>query len=296
MITESIFRIRVWIAVCILNCILNAPSQEPRPLVQGLTPVNPDDPKGLQLGLGVPRTVDTNGNVVYLDVTFTTKEYQQAAFNLVLQEANRVAREMQLPEHLPITESNITEAYISPFGSSYRTKAIGNVTTSNYIYKVNEGRKFSGLGIVDYNQTCLKLTQPKLPISLMDTNDAYQLATQWLAAASMDVNSLNRDCKVHVALAPYWNSLARLGDMPERSFVPIYIVWWSPSEKQPKWRNDSAYVELFLPTKKLLQLNVDSPEYILRKPLVFTNLSSLFPGTAQILTNGTSIPLFVPRS
>jgi len=39
---------------------------------------------------------------------------------------------------------------------------------------------------------------------------------------------------------------------------------------------------LFLPTKKLIQMSVHDPKYILRQPLVFTNLSSLFPGTGRI--------------
>src|SRR5258708_17526711 len=35
----------------------------------------------------------------------------------------------------------------------------------------------------------------------------------------------------------------------------------------------------------LIQLSVSDPRYILRKPLLFTNLASLFPGTAPIFTN-----------
>lgn len=277
--------IRLWLVVFILNCLLNVQAQEPKVLIRGLTPINPDDPKGLQLGPGVPRVVDTNGNVIELDVTFTTKEYQRAAFNLVLEEANRVAREMELSENLPITVSNITGAYISPFGCSYRTKAIGNITTSNYTYYVSEDKKFNQLDTVNYDQTCLQLEKQKLPINLLDTNAPYQLATQWLASASMDVNGLNRYCKAHVVLTPFWNGLSRLGDTPEYDFVPIYLVWWSSPEEEAEGRNDAAYVELFLPTKKLLQLCVDDPKYIARKPLIFTNLPSLFPGTARILTN-----------
>jgi len=54
-----------------------------------------------------------------------------------------------------------------------------------------------------------------------------------------------------------------------------------------------ADVELFLPTKKLLQLDVDDPKYILRKPLVFTNLASLFPGTGRV-TGFTNFPPSAP--
>jgi hypothetical protein len=116
----------------------------------------------------------------------------------------------------------------------------------------------------------------------MNTNEAYQLAIQWLAAASIDVNGLNRDCKAHVALSPYWNGLSRLGQKPKKNFVPIYYVWWTSPKNDVEGYGGVASVELFPPTKKLLQLSVDDPKYILRKAVVFADLDSLFPGTAPI--------------
>src|SRR5580698_3396347 len=89
-------------------------------------PLDLEDPKGLKLGPGVPREVDANGNVIGMDLSFTTAQYQNAALNLMVEEANRVARDMRLPENLPITASNINDAYVSPFGFSYRARSIGN--------------------------------------------------------------------------------------------------------------------------------------------------------------------------
>ena len=123
-----------------------------------------------------------------------------------------------------------------------------------------------------------------MPIAQMDTNAAYQLAIKWLMAAHMDVKGLNHDCKARVALSPSWNGLADLGDIPQKDFVPIYYVWWTPLENDAPG-NSPAQVELYLPTKSLLQFDVYDPKYILRKPLVFTNLAVLFPGVAPIHTN-----------
>lgn len=272
--------IKLLIVVSALDIISNGMAQEP---ITSLKPVLPNyNSKGRELPAGVPRVVDTNGNVVYIKHSFTTAAFQAEALKLVIQEANRVAQELKLPEELPITRSNLVESFVGPFGFTYAYNKIGNITTKHYMYGIEQGDKFSNLVIAHYDQACLNYEKQSLPIEQMNTNAAYQLATQWLAAASMDVKGLNRDYQVHIALSPYWNGLATLGEKPRKQFVPIYFVWWT---NDPKGRGSVADVELFEPTKTLLQLSVQDPKYILRKPLVFTNLAALFPGVAPIYTN-----------
>lgn len=255
-------------------------------------PERADDPKGLKLPRGVPRGVDPDGNVVSIDHRFTTPQYQRAAAQLVLQEANQVAEEMRLSgEVLPITETNVLELHTFPFGLSYAENSMGGLArTSNYVYMVSGNNKFSGLGVADYDQTCLRLAKTLVPLDQMDTNAAYQLATQWLATVSMDVAGLNRDCKPHAAVSAYWSGLGKLGRVPTKAFAPIYFIWWTTPENDSSGFGDVAYVELFLPTKKLIQLHVYDPKYILRKPLVFTNLDSFFPGTGRV----TVFPKYSP--
>jgi hypothetical protein len=244
-----------------------------------------------ELPRGVPRTVLPDGRI-YVDTRFSTRDYQQEAFKLVLQEANKVAAELNLPEKLPIMETNVTHAYIVPFGYALTTKSIGNITTENYWYNVREGNRFSHLTIADYDSTCLQYQKKhKLPARQMDTNAAYVMATQCLARLSMDVNGLNRDCVAHVALSPSWNDLDKLGDKPRGpTFVPIYFVWWTSAINRTDGYGCVASVELYLPTKSLIALGVDDPKYILRKPLVFANLAALFPQTNAPVTVITNWP------
>ncbi len=256
---------------------LEPPGLIPRPLF-------PDDPKGLKLPGALPRMVDTNGNVVWIDEQFTTKAYERAAFKQLLQEANRVARELQLPEPLAIAETNLVEAFVGPFGYNYIHKRVGVVSTKHYCYYVCQGNKFNELDVANYDETCLKLRKlGAFPITQMNTKSAYQLATQWLVAASMDVKRLNQDCSAHIAVSPFWNGLAHLGEKPKKQFVPIYFVWWTSAENDLEQHGSVAYVEFYSPTETLLQLSVSNPKYILRKPLVFTNLDSLLPGTAPVI-------------
>ena len=231
---------------------------------------------------GVPRVVNPDGSLFYIDIGFTTSEFQNEALRLVIKEANKAARDLQLHESLPILRTNLTHAFVSSFGYvCVRGGTIGNITTSNYWYGVERGYKFSDLTIANYDAYYVEYRSDKylLPIQRMDTNAAYQLAAQWLTALHMDVKGLNQDCKLHIDLATEMNSSKR----NDGKFTPLYYIWWEP--KGGRYQVGGASVELYLPTKTLLQLSVDDPKYILRPPIVFTNLAALFPGKAAITTN-----------
>jgi hypothetical protein len=145
------------------------------------------------------------------------------------------------------------------------------------MYGAEAGDKFSIIVDTHEQEKCWKYFDKGYvwPISKINTNAAYQLATQWLAAVRMDVAGLNRDCRVSVTVD---NAYVQA---PAGKFVPIYWVSWVPTNCEGL---SAASVRLFTPTKTLLDLKVDDQKYILRKPLVFTNLSELFPGAARIHT------------
>lgn len=267
----------LWIAVSLAGLfLLNLPAEDllkiPNNAAQELPP-------------GVPRTVSTNGELVSIDFMFTTPAYQEAAFRLVVQEANQVALDMGLKENCPIAKDNIVHAFIAPFGYAFTETAIGNIKTTNYWYFVKRGNKFSDVTIANIDHRCREYAiRCQWPVKRFDTNAPYQLATQWLTAAKMDVQGLNRDYDVRVAVDGYWNSV-EMGGLPKRRFTPLYIVSWLTKGKPHYSAGGGASVELFLPTKTLLSLSVEDSKYILRPPLVFTNLAALFPGKAEIKTN-----------
>jgi hypothetical protein len=263
--------------LCQVVIAQDAPDLVPRAIFK-------DDPKGLKLPAAVPRMVDTNGNVVWIDHNFTTKQYQQAAFKLVLREANQVAKELELPGEYPIVESNLVEAIITPFGFNFVNNTIGSVTTKNYCYYISQGNMFSYIEGTHQTAECLSLensfTWPKEQI---DTNSAYRLAVHFLTAVSMDVRKLRRDCNViikpdNIYVHP-----------PPEFFVPLYWVNWTRKGYVPNGdvanaiSNDIASVLVFTPTKKLFSLRVEDPRYIGRRPLVFTNIDSLLPGRAPVI-------------
>jgi hypothetical protein len=225
---------------------------------------------------GVPEPLTPSGVYTH-GMLFTTQAYQKEARKLVLQEANLVAKELLLPEKLPLTDSNVLSFFIAPFGFAHVKKAIGNITTENYWYNVGKDSKLSELTIANWERRCVRYREEyKWPTERMDTNSAYRAATQWLAKASMDVVGLNRECQVHAEIDAYWNGTKRGELFKKASFVPIYEVYWvSPNDTNAFGHGVAAAVELFAPSNALLSLRIENPKFILRKPLVFTNLDAL---------------------
>ena len=242
-----------------------------------------------ELPPGVPKIILADGTVE-VPMMFTSKAYQREVYQLLIREANAVARQLALPEKLPITETDVVACFISPFGFDYAHQRLGNITTSKYVYGAEQGNKFSELIIAHYDNTCLALCKRRKPLREFDRKTPYELATQWLAAVSMDVAALNRTCSAHVDASPFWNDLADLGDRPKgRSFVPIYVVWWEPRDGS----HCPVSVELYLPKKLLIQLTVEDPAFIQRPPLVVTNLAAVFPGSYPTITNHPAVPEMV---
>ncbi len=197
-----------------------------------------------------------------------TEPYQKEALKLVIQEANQVARELRLTENLPITETNLVTSFILPYAGAQAWKTIGKVVTRNYAYYVSRDNKFSYLeGTHQQEDRRRWHSEYWWPVNRMDTNAVYQMATQSLAAVSMDVEGLNRDCRLHI------DAYTPQGLGKGAHFMPVYTVYWT---KGRKGEGSTASVQLFAPTKTILQLRVEDPRYILRQPITVTNVGALF--------------------
>ncbi|MCW5555665.1 MAG: hypothetical protein KIS67_26345 [Verrucomicrobiae bacterium] len=214
-----------------------------------------------------------------MKITFTTPAYNKEALRLVLQEANKIAEDLRLPEKLPITQEDIVERFIAPYGITKHRPTIGMIHTKRYGYYVSVGYKMSYVEGTHQDQDCRRwMEQYKWPRSRIDTNAAYQLAAQWLAAAKMDVAALHRDCQIRVEPESYWNAA---NPKKETTFVPIYDVYWVSEENRRDGQGSTASVKLFAPTKTLISLRVEESKYILRSPLVFTNLDLLLSDSTK---------------
>jgi hypothetical protein len=222
-----------------------------------------------QVGVNVQNdsVAATNPNQILksLPLTYTTQAYRDEVLRLMLKEANEVAGKLRLNDSMPIISSNLVEKHITP--PRMAKIGVGSITTSNYVYYFSVGDKFSSIVRTDSNKNRNEIKAKYLwPIDRMDTNAAYQTATQWLKSVSIDVEALNRDCDTVVRA---WTPEGVNG----KHFVPQYSIYWVI--KGTKDSGSVAEVEFLEPTKSLIQLYVENSQYILRQPLQVTNLASL---------------------
>jgi hypothetical protein len=88
--------------------------------------------------------------------------------------------------------------------------------------------------------------------SLIDSNGAYHMATNWLSRVYVDVPMLNRKYQVHVGQPGFWATPpAKLGeDGKDWTVLPLYYVTWTKDDYQ------AAKVGIFGPTKQFIGLTI----------------------------------------
>lgn len=111
------------------------------------------------------------------------------------------------------------------------------------------------------------MSSARLPLSQMETNAARQLAEKWLRAMRMDVNGLNRDCRLSIDLDGFYNRI----ETADREFVPIYVIRWQLRNEPDPMKSCAANVKLFLPEEILMSLAVRGTNYNRRATVVLTN-------------------------
>ncbi len=200
------------------------------------------------------------------ELLWTSPAYQSRAYQLMLAEANTVRKDLKLPVD-PIQPGDITEQYVRPPRFGYG----GHLTTARYDFQFDTAGKL---------QTLLRfsLVWPPEPIettygrlfkspSLLDTNSAYQLATQWLAQLSVDVAALEAKYTASVGQQE-WSNKSK--DPSKPVYLPVYLVRWRAGRSK-----QAAEVHILGTTKELLMLRIDDPSFSSRAPLVITEPAEL---------------------
>jgi hypothetical protein len=195
------------------------------------------------------------------DWKFTTKAYRDEAVRLMLKDANRVAAQLPLGEHLPIKETDIIERYVPPPGFV----CLGWIATTNYNYIFN--RKFNALTCRDTANFDNAKATYKWSADRMDTNRVFKIATDLMAAVGMDVAGLNRDFRIEI-VQPEKEGFIK------KHFFPHFWVNWRNKTGQAV-----AYIEFIEPAKYILQLRVEDANYILRDTIAIPNLAELLDRT-----------------
>ena len=124
-----------------------------------------------------------------------TPAYREATSTAMLAEVNEYAQRLNLPEVLPITTNALKELFITPPYMAIRFGALGNIRTTNYSYGFGKGRHLCYITRLIKGQNPYSYDENKqfaIDPSVVNTNAAYIMATQFLAKAFVNVEQLNK--------------------------------------------------------------------------------------------------------
>lgn len=212
--------------------------------------------------------------------------YKVVVASIAVTAANYIAERLELSPR-PIEQRDVTGFFVTSPDPDHLDKPVRptvNLTTSNFMFIFREGKLFLVMNTRTNVEEVERYREWAQRPSLVDSNEAYRLATQSLSRVFVDVSKLNRKYKVGVGQASFWSSPpAFWGDKGSNLVkLPLYYVTWSDAG------NEGARVGIFGPTKQLMGLTIDDPDLSSRTYLLVTNQKELVEMTNAPLGLGTS--------
>lgn len=191
--------------------------------------------------------------------------YKYFAMMLMVSEANFFCGKTGLSPGRLFTESDVRPgSHVGPLNS---TNFSGSIITDQYFFGYWQGhlanfrsRDFmpqdSDKAIQERNRELSKYS------SLIDTNGAYQLATNWLAALGVDVAALERKYRLNFIQWRYYPA----GKNGPVIMLPVYTVEWRGFilRTQPNRESAVVTVTVFGATKELVEYHVLDNSLFLR--------------------------------
>lgn len=236
-------------------------------------------------------------------------QYRSVMIHKMLNEANYFADKLRLPTKRPMVLTDVQFPIIlnpwfgiirEPLNHGYwpqntfsnrifdasipretRLRALemgikGTIETSNFFFSFDNGQlwelmRLSEHGVEYYSKSLEKLVGTQ---SLIDTNGAYQLATQWLAAVDVDMVALNK-LKWTVNQLHYKAlGTTNFVDLP-LYYVDFGIEHYSARDNMHAFDEPLISVEILGTTKELQNLEIKDLSYSRRPLLIITNALDL---------------------
>lgn len=232
-----------------------------------------------------------------LQMLHTTAAYQSAVMQLMVNEANFAAKQLDLHETVPAIVATDTNRWsVEPV-----TEGVGgSVDSENYSFWFHEGK----LRSIDKIKWFQKISPPVASVldladrpSLLDTNSAYQLAKERLAALSVDVIALEKEHPPTIFQVRGKKRPTNRGDLPGPMVAaPLFMIGWGHEPVSPTMQarmgelnrpmpvrrpssQSPVFVEFLGTTRELLHLNINDAALLVRTPLQLTNAEQLLGAT-----------------
>ncbi|MEI8289757.1 MAG: hypothetical protein WCH99_09810 [Verrucomicrobiota bacterium] len=205
---------------------------------------------------------------------YVSLAYKAVVIQLALSEANYTADHLNLPTPHPIQMADLTQALVS----APKIKNFGaRLETTNFYFTFPDGKLFAVVNKEKHMERFdLYPTWAKTP-SLINSNGAYQQATQWLAAIDVDVGALEKkySSQMKIEQMYFWNQpglgvVHPPGDT-NKTMLPIFNVTWGEGGKTEY----PVQVRILGTTKELMELHLFDSSFSRRPPLLITNAEEL---------------------
>jgi hypothetical protein len=194
--------------------------------------------------------------------------YKYVGIAVLVAEANFNAERLNLPIERPIQESRLTFKLLAPPSVLADDGFEGGIHVDHYAF--NEGGRacyryiarldpFGGLSMAEENEM---LSHHK---SLVGTNGAYQLATNWLALIDVDVRELERTNRAEIRQRWFWGS----ANPEPKVLLPIFEVRWG------EWDHAKVEVTVDGRTKQFIEIRQEDDSFSQRPRELVKDLDKL---------------------
>ncbi|HEY3853553.1 MAG TPA: hypothetical protein VGO67_04075 [Verrucomicrobiae bacterium] len=214
----------------------------------------------------------------------TSVAYKLVVAGMAVAAANYIAVRLNLSTQ-PVEQKDITGCLVAPPGQ-FDTPVMPtvNLQTSNFMFIFRSGKLYLVMNSKTNIEEVERYHEWAGTPSLINSNEAYQLATQWLSRVYVDVAALNAKYKATVGQPSFWRDPpARFGEQGSNlTTLPLYYVSWSKGDYT------AAKVGIFGPTKQMMGLTIEDASLCDRTYLVVTNQRELVYSTNVPLRMGVS--------
>lgn len=205
--------------------------------------------------------------------------YKYVLFFMMLTEINRVGPMLDKEDHFPLTPANMrffdaAEPYDLNFTTPGTPCLEGRIDNDNYAFAFNENGcmwsiwKKRPFGHLHNPGAIFEMLSHE--VSKIDTNGAYQLATNWLSVLRVDVRSLNQKRPVSVKQEYRWVGV--IGKDRKEKAMPLFEVRWG------NWDKPAVQFEIDGRSGEIIELRQNEDGFSRAKPTlknlnILTNIS-----------------------
>jgi hypothetical protein len=162
----------------------------------------------------------------------------------------------------------VSDPWIAGFGGTLETKDYSFIFhKSGILRRIQPIHPFEQIPLRQLQWRQSRMT------SLINTNKAYQITTNWLLAISVDLLSLENKFPPSVDQRFFYPDSNSLDDPPDKRkriiLLPIYHVYWGDKE------NPAVLVSIFGPTKEMLGIFQNDYSFSRRPRDLLRDISNL---------------------